>query len=368
MATNRPARVDDVRQAMDFSRGAIELLWGTFELHEAENLSEALNRLSAEFFDLVLLDPDLEASPRSDPLNAILLASPRTAIVVVVGDEDDGSALNVLRQGAQDYILEGELKSRTLVRALRGAVERKASEMRVAESRAELIWRLAKAAEYRDAETGNHVIRVSCYARELGIALGLSRNDVETLFLASPLHDIGKIGIPDSVLRKPGRLTDEEMGVMRQHCAIGARILDQGSEAEHSAYTQRVITSGCLGKQDDPVRNMAREIALSHHERWDGAGYPNQLAGEHIPLPARIVAICDVFDALLSPRPYKSAFPLDETLAIIRDGAGKHFDPAISAAFETILPSILDILEGLSESTSEDANSESADLFLGAYV
>lgn len=355
LATDSPERARRVQEALDSSRGAIELLWGTIDLRVSNCLADVAKRLEARLYDVVLLDPTMGAHEGQDPLNTILIASPRTAVVVIVNEQDDGAALDALRRGAQDYLMSDDIGSRTLTRILHGAAERKSTEMAIAESRAELIWRLARAAEYRDNETGNHVVRVGCYAREIGIALGLSRNEIETLFLAAPLHDIGKISIPDAILKKPNRLTPQEMRVMQQHCEIGAKILDdEESDAEKSHYTRRVVSSGCLGQQDDPVRSMARRIALAHHERWDGTGYPNRLAADNIPLESRIVAICDVFDALLSPRPYKRAFRLSECLEIIRQGRGSHFDPAINDAFERCLPELLQIRSDLAEESEED--------------
>ncbi len=355
LATDSAERARCVEDALAHSRGAIELLWGTIELRTSDNLRDVAKRLESRLYDVVLLDPSLGVREGNDPLNTILIASPRTAVVAMVSEQEDGAALDILRRGAQDYIMAEEIDYRSLTRVLHGAAERKSTEMAIAESRAELIWRLAKAAEYRDNETGNHVVRVGCYAREIGIALGLSRNEIETIFLAAPLHDIGKISIPDAILKKPGRLTDEEMRVMQQHCAIGARILDDSTDASQSQYAKRVISSGCLGVHDDPVRSMARRIAMSHHERWDGTGYPGRLAGDRIPLEARIVALCDVFDALLSPRPYKRAFDLNKCLEIIRKGRGNHFDPAVSDAFERCLPTIMEIRADLVDTQEEEA-------------
>lgn len=365
LATDRPDRVLSVRRSLDSSRGAIELLWGTFTLIETCSLHEARGILENGLIDLVLLDPSLGLREGMDPLNTILLASPRTAVVVMVSEEDDGGAWDVLRRGAQDYVMDSEFNSRALARTLRGAIERKLTEMEIAESRVELIWRLAKAAEYRDSETGNHVVRVGCFARELGIAMGVARNEVETLFLAAPLHDIGKLGIPDAILHKPGKLTPAEMLIMQQHCAIGARILDDEIDADQSPYTKRVVSSGCLGRHDDPVRVMAQQIAMSHHERWDGTGYPGRLRGDDIPLWGRIVSICDVFDALLSERPYKPAFELDMALSILREGNGTHFDPAVVRAFEDRLPSLLEIRHHLTDNASTETPVE---LALGALV
>jgi putative two-component system response regulator len=184
-------------------------------------------------------------------------------------------------------------------------------------TRLEIVQRLGLAAEYKDNETGLHVIRMSHFARILGLAAGMTEHEADDLLHAAPMHDVGKIGVPDRVLLKPGRFSPEEREVMETHTTIGASIL-AGSSA--------------------PLLRLAEEIALTHHERWDGTGYPNGLAGEDIPLPGRIVAVCDVFDALLSRRPYKEPWPLAEAVKEIRDQRGKQFDPALVDAFLLLAP------------------------------
>ncbi|RME70703.1 MAG: HD domain-containing protein, partial [Planctomycetota bacterium] len=183
----------------------------------------------------------------------------------------------------------------------------------------ETVFRLAAAAEMRDRETGEHVRRVALYAQALALQAGLPAERAEDIKLASPLHDVGKIAIPDAILRKPGGLTEAERREMQRHTVYGARLLE-GS--------------------DLPPLKLAREIALSHHERWDGSGYPHGLAGEDIPLSARIVAVVDVFDALSSQRVYKEAVPLERCHAILRREAGRHFDPALVDAFTSIASEI----------------------------
>lgn len=184
------------------------------------------------------------------------------------------------------------------------------------------------AAEYKDNETGLHVIRMSHFSKVLALAAGFSESAAEELLNAAPMHDVGKIGIPDAVLRKPGKLDEQEWQIMRQHVEIGARII-----GEHS--------SGLL--------RTAQRIALSHHEKWDGTGYPNGLSGEDIPLEGRIVAIADVFDALTSVRPYKQAWPVEEAVAFLREQSGRHFDPRLVELFIGCLPEILQIKERWAE-------------------
>mgnify|MGYP001584170032 CR=1 FL=1 len=179
-------------------------------------------------------------------------------------------------------------------------------------TRLEIIRRLGRAAEFKDDETGQHVIRMSHYTRLLAEAAGMSAEDVDVLFNAAPMHDIGKIGIPEAILLKPGKLNEEEWAVMKKHPAIGA---------------------GIIGRHEHPLLNTARIVALTHHEKWDGSGYPRGLVGEAIPLCGRIVAIADVFDALLSERPYKKAWPVEQAVQFLRDNAGSHFDPRLVELF-----------------------------------
>ena len=185
------------------------------------------------------------------------------------------------------------------------------------ETRLQIVLRLGRAAEYKDNETGMHVIRMSHFAQLLALAAGHSPAWAEDLLNAAPMHDVGKIGIPDAVLRKPGPLDADEWATMRRHPEIGAEI---------------------IGEHPSGVLQLAREIALAHHEKWDGSGYPRGLAGEAIPLSARIVAIADVFDALTTRRPYKEPWPVHEAMDHITAQAGQHFDPALVPLFVPLLP------------------------------
>ena len=213
----------------------------------------------------------------------------------------------------------------------------------LAQSRMSVICRLGMAAEFRDEETGNHVIRVGCFSRVLAAALGMPRSFLEMLLLAAPLHDIGKIGIPDSVLLKPGPLSDDEWEVMQRHCEIGERILREQSKVLVPLLDWYAVDppgmKDALGHQD-PVLEMAATIALTHHEKWDGSGYPAGLAGDAIPIESQIVAVADVFDALTSNRPYRPARPEDEALTIMAATVGSHFDPRVHAAFVRSLAEI----------------------------
>ena len=192
----------------------------------------------------------------------------------------------------------------------------------------QIVQRLGLAAEYKDNETGLHVIRMSHYSRVLALAAGFSEAQAEELLNAAPMHDVGKIGIPDAVLRKPGKLDGEEWEVMKQHAQIGADI---------------------IGEHPSGLLRMAREIALNHHEKWDGSGYPRGISGAEIPVEARIIAIADVFDALTSERPYKKAWPVEEAMQLLREQSGRHFDPELVELFLGQLPAILEIKERWAE-------------------
>jgi CHASE2 domain-containing sensor protein len=238
-------------------------------------------------------------------------------------------ALGTVATIATGYLAERRRRHRFAMRneALEEAVHERTAELR--ETQLEIIQRLAAATESRDEETGLHLERIGLLCERVGLRLGLTPTEAETLRHASLLHDVGKIAVPDAILTKPGKLTDEEWVVMRRHAEAGAAILS-GSRA--------------------PIMRMAEEIALTHHERWDGGGYPQGLAGEAIPLVGRICAVCDVFDALLSPRPYKDPWPLEDALAEIRRERGRHFDPAVVDAFMSLVddldPLFLEAREG----------------------
>ncbi|MDX9800166.1 MAG: HD domain-containing phosphohydrolase [Spirochaetia bacterium] len=222
------------------------------------------------------------------------------------------SLMNIIR--SQNHNLEMKVRKRT---------------KQLNDSRLSIITTLAQAAEFRDMDTGGHIYRIGRSCVILGKKYGLSSKDCESLFYSSLLHDLGKIGIPDSILLKPGPLTDKEWALMREHTTIGAKLL---SNNEHL-----MISS-------------ARDVALYHHEKWDGTGYPYGLSGEKIPLLGRICAIADVFDALLSERPYKESFTPEKSVDIILSGSGKHFDPDIVNIFRDVLDDIL----RLQKETAED--------------
>ena len=209
----------------------------------------------------------------------------------------------------------------------------KSAHQELQEAYLDTIHRLVLAAEYKDEDTGDHIVRMSRYSALIAEKLGLPSKEVQDILYAAPMHDVGKIGIPDSILMKPGKLTDEEFGVMKTHSIIGANIL---------AYSKA------------EVLKLAEQIAISHHEKWNGKGYPQGLAGDNIPLAARIVGLVDVFDALTSKRPYKDPFPVEVALDIIKKDRGEHFDPDVVDIFLENIDEIVKIKEevGLKEGLS----------------
>ncbi len=291
--------------------------------------------------DVVLLDlsmPHLDGFAVMAQIREVE-ANSFAPILVLTAETDPEVRLRALTSGARDFLNKPFDKTETLarlqnvieVRQLHNTVRRQNEELEekvrartqeLSDTQMEIIHRLGHAAEYKDNETGFHLIRMSLYAAALARQMGLPVADVEIIERASPMHDIGKIGIPDRILLKPGKLDADEWQVMMSHAAIGADLLS-GSQS--------------------PLVQMAATIAISHHEKWDGSGYPRGLSGESIPLVGRICAICDVFDALTTARPYKPAWTVDAALAEITRGDGRHFDPTVVATFLTTLPEILAI-------------------------
>ena len=232
-----------------------------------------------------------------------------------------------------------ELAVRERTAALNEAIAKLTqSQLDLRNSQEETIYRLARAAEFRDDETGQHLQRMSRYCQLIARRIGLDEGTCELLRIASPMHDVGKLGIPDRILLKPGRLTPDEFTIMKGHAEIGYRIL--------------------VGSDATPLK-MAATIAHTHHEKWDGNGYPRGLKGEEIPLYGRIAAIADVFDALTSARPYKPAWPLEDALQLMRTNRGTHFDPTLVDVFFEALPEVLQIRERFVDAPAP-AHSEAA--------
>lgn len=296
--------------------------------------------------DLVLLDLNMPHKDGFEVLNEIReMEKDYPPVIVLTALKDVDSRVQALENGARDFISKPfdrvELLSRIHnmleVRLLHMAVKNQNTLLEemvrertreLEETRMEIIRRLGRAAEYRDNETGLHIIRMSKFSQILGQAAGMGEQEAEMLLNASPMHDIGKIGIPDSILLKPGKLDAGEWETMKTHSTMGAKILS----GHHSELME-----------------MARVIALTHHEKWDGSGYPKGLSGEKIPLVGRIVALADVFDALTSERPYKKAWPVEEAISFIKDNSGKHFDPELTELFIANLDKIIEIRDKYAE-------------------
>lgn len=306
--------------------------------------------------DLLLLDiamPGLSGFDILDQLSEIEDNS-YTPVLVLTAQDDGQTRLKALKSGARDFItkpfdlsevlmrINNLLEIRLLHNRLREQnqeLEKRVQERthELEETRMEVIVRLGRAAEYRDNETGMHVVRMSYYSEALGKMAGLDERECRQLRAASPMHDLGKIGIPDSILLKPGKLDEHEWEIMKMHPTIGASVL-AGSNHE--------------------VMLMAETIAFSHHEKWDGSGYPRGLRENTIPLVGQIVAICDVFDALTTKRPYKKAWLVEDAIEHIKEQSGKHFNPELVESFLKILPEILEIKSQYAESDSSPNQKE----------
>ena len=337
--------VDDTPENIDVLRG---VLGPHYIVKVATNGALALKIAAAAPPDLILLDvmmPEMDGYEVCRRLKEDE-ATRAIPVIFVTAKSDTNDETRGFELGAADYIakpvsppvvlarvrthlslrdqtrhLESLVQKRT--RALeRRTEELEAKEAELRETRVEIIRQLGRAAEHRDNETGMHVIRIGYMSRVLGRAVGMEEERAEMLMHASMMHDIGKIGVPDHILLKPGKLTDEEFAEIKRHPEIGA---------------------GIIGDHPHALLRMSRAIAESHHEKWNGGGYPKGLAGEAIPLEARIVALVDVFDALLSERPYKKAWSNEEAIDLIREERGRHFDPELTDLFLERVPALLEI-------------------------
>jgi len=306
--------------------------WGYTGVTSTTSSTAVPELCAANAFDLILLDlhmPKMDGFEVMEAIRPVTETHPQIPVLVLTADVTQPTRQRALASGASDFLskpldptevrlrIANLLETRRLQlymldqnRRLEGRVAERTSDLERA--RVEVLERLALAAEYRDDDTQEHAQRVGRAVAAVASLLGMHPEDVEVQRRAAPLHDIGKIGIPDSILLKPGTLTDEEFALMKTHTTIGAEILS-GSEF--------------------PILRAAEEIARTHHERWDGSGYPAGLTEERIPLPGRIVAVVDVFDALVHERPYKPAWPIERALAEIERLAGRHFDRKVVAAF-----------------------------------
>ena len=312
-----------------------------YEVFLARDGEEALAQVAAVSPDVILLDVMM---PKMNGFEVAkrLKESEETRIipiVMVTALRDVGDRVKALEVGVDDFLtkpvesveLRATVSSQLKVKAyydhmrnyqqeLESEVARRTEQLKQAfeeikSASLDTIYRLSRAAEYRDEGTGAHIQRMSHFAAALAQGMGLDQDTVETVLYAAPMHDVGKIGIPDSILLKPGKLDQSEWEIMKRHTTVGAAIL-AGSKAKFI--------------------ELAETIALTHHEKWDGSGYPKGLKGLAIPLGGRITAVADVFDALTSKRPYKETFSLEKSFAIIKEGQGNHFDPQVADAFFSI--------------------------------
>jgi putative two-component system response regulator len=293
-------------------------------------------------FHLILLDiqmPKMNGFQVMEAIKEFHDADDYLPVLVLTAQTDMETRLKALDLGARDFVTKPFQHAEVLQRilnsleirhlytqqkeytlSLQEKVDDATSELR--KSQLDIIRCLGRAGEYRDNETGEHVIRMSKSCQALALAYGMSQREADMILFASPMHDVGKIGIPDHILLKPGKLTPEEWEIMQTHAQLGADI---------------------LADNESEMIQMARSIAQHHHEKWDGSGYPNGLSGKDIPIEARIASICDVFDALTSWRPYKKAWSIEEALDFLKENAGSHFDPELVPLFIDILPQILTI-------------------------
>ncbi|MFA5506117.1 MAG: HD domain-containing phosphohydrolase [Vulcanimicrobiota bacterium] len=298
-----------------------------------------------EFFetfdpDLMILDLNMPETDGFAVLTQLREKNPelliKVPVIVLTGEGGRDNKRHALELGARDFLskpcdpvelqmrVKGYLEIRHLHRRLEShnqELERRVRERtrELEDSKYEVIQRLMAAAEYRDDDTGEHILRMSQYSELIALEYGLDEIAADRILWASPMHDIGKIGIPDAVLLKPGKLTPEEWELMKTHCQIGAEL---------------------LGGSNSETLRLAEIIALTHHEKWDGSGYPRGLRGDDIPIEGRIVAVADVFDALTSERPYKKAWAAQEAIEEIKRSSGSHFDPQVVDAFIRCLPGV----------------------------
>lgn len=359
-ATDTILVVDDAPENLSL---LAELLHGAYTVRVAASGERALEVvLTAPRPDLILLDvmmPGLDGFEVCRQLQADDRTKHIPVIFLTARTEPDDEQRG-LEAGAVDYISKPINPAVVLARVtthltlkhaadflrdknafLETEISRRVAEATVAQDAAiEVVTSLA---ETRDSETGQHIRRTQNYVKRIAEHLRtrerfrpmLSAEAVHTMYRSAPLHDIGKVGVPDAILLKPGRLTPEEFEIMKSHTVLGCRALERAERQ--------------LGHKVDFLQ-MAKEIALSHQEKWDGSGYPHALAGEQIPLAARVMAVADVYDALISSRPYKKALSHDAALEIMRDGRGTHFDPDILDGFLEISSSIKDIAANFADS------------------
>ncbi|MEE2640764.1 MAG: HD domain-containing phosphohydrolase [Planctomycetota bacterium] len=330
---------------------------------------KVVDRCHEEKPDVMLLDIMMPGMSGLDILR-IRQGDPimeRIGVVVLSGSDDGKVKREALDLGATDFLnkpvdtneLFPRVRNTLMIKStqdqlenyaeiLEKQVEHRTRELQ--ESREQIIRCLARAAEFRDNETGQHVIRVGKVSRIIAREIGYTEEQAHNLELAAQLHDVGKIGIPDAILLNPKRLTRGEFEIMQGHCSIGKTIIDPLTMNEQMLYRKHTeMGAGILDGADSPLLKLASTIAQTHHEKFNGQGYPLGLKGEEIPLEGRIVAVADMYDALSSSRPYKAAFSQEDCLEIILRERGEHFDPACVDAFFACISEIMEVCEKYSD-------------------
>lgn len=363
VARKRLLFVDDEPNFLNGIRRMLRMHRDTWDMEFANSVDEAVRLTENIEFDAIISDVNM---PLKNGLDLLVILRDRDStrnipIIILTGNAEADLKRRALDLGATD-LLNKPVGQEDLIARIRSVLRLKAYqdelrdqnillERRVRErtadlerARRDIVCRLAKAGEFRDEETGDHVIRVASCSEALARALGLPAQEVDLILLTSPLHDLGKIGIPDSILLKNGPLTVEERAVMQQHCEIGASILTAQPKGMARFLEDNSSTTGALMSDNtDALRETAATIMLTHHEKWDGTGYPRQLRGDDIPICGQIVSVADVYDALRSARPYKKALSVEETVCHMRAARGTHFAPHVYDAFETIVDSFENI-------------------------
>lgn len=352
IATAKIAVVDDEEMNIEVVQGYLEQE-GYKNFYRTTDATQALPLISTTSPDVVLLDVMMPEISGLEILQ-VMRADPKMChipVIVLTACTGAETKLQALQLGSSDFLAKPVDASELLLR-LRNVLAVKAYQDQLADHSAELermvdkrtaelvasrqriIHCLARAAEFRDDDTGHHVTRVGKYAAVIAAELGFDQRATQLLEQAAKLHDIGKIGVPDSVLLKEGKLDAAEFAQIKQHCGFGQSIIDPNLNGEARVYQDHTRIGATLLEVDGyPVMELAAVIAHTHHEKWDGSGYPLGLSGEDIPIEGRITAVADVFDALSSKRPYKPAFPTEKCFAILRESSGKHFDPKVVDSF-----------------------------------
>ena len=333
---------------------------------------QALEKIWEEQPDVILSDIHMPEVSGLDILRARQKNAKLTSIPVLIlsGSSGDEVMREALELGATDflakpvdpYALSLRVQNALIVKRhhdhlasyaldLEEQVSRRVKQLE--DSREQIVHCLARAAEYRDNETGEHIIRVGKYCRVIAEELGFPEKYCREIELGAQLHDVGKIGIPDSILLNPGRLTSEEFDVMKAHCGVGLEIMEPLSQQDGERVRSHASSGGFIMESvDSPMLQLAASIARTHHEKWDGTGYPGKLAGEAIPIEGRICCVADVFDALCSERPYKPKFPLKKCLEIMLSERGTRFDPKVLDAFFARFAEIEEIRQTYNDQTT----------------